>query len=340
MNGTALGIEAERERQLVAFLARHYETTTAARALWRWTGAPEDELAAAGAEEDPLARWGALWRQAAEPTGRANPLSLLREALFDRPSDPLLLDVLYEAAEARFPAAAAVVDLVLIALERLRPFDFPPAPTRATLQAFPSVSWADAFCALAPALDERLGPEARELLLGRVEVLARLSPLVTRLRDLREELREAEESADPDGAEVMSDAMAALRGLREDVAAWPQDDPLVRELRRGIERLERRLGFRKAPEPRAAVAGLTSLLIGIDANVEDPFAELSAAAEGLAAAVRATRPDLAPDPFAPPAPEDAAVRYDGVPVGDAPRPGAPIDAGTTGLGEIEQVEGE
>jgi hypothetical protein len=138
----------------------------AREALWRHAGGEAIDVAH---DESPARAWRETWRRAVEGWRGVTPVALLREALFDRPSDPEALRLLSLAtANALAEEASVVVDLVTDA-------DFTPTPeaVRAALWSFPRVDRDAAFAAFALAFESRATSERRRAL---EESAARIPP--------------------------------------------------------------------------------------------------------------------------------------------------------------------
>ncbi|RMG17055.1 MAG: hypothetical protein D6731_04775 [Planctomycetota bacterium] len=295
--------------EVVELLAERYPTRTSARALWAWAGGREEELP--WDEEPGLPLWSELWRLAGdEAATAARREALVREALFDTPGDPLLLDHLAERA-ASVPERPAETEMTLAMIERLRPFGFPVTWLAPLLERLPP-PWEESFAALAPAVDEWLGPRDRERLAQAADRAAELHATVGALHELRLALRDEEgdaeerellgeearrvqevlRSGDEQGALAL--ALEHLRSLRARAEGWPRaagTDPAAERLAAGLRRLVMRLEFRKRPRLSSTAAGLTSLLVGLGLKGgEDPPPLLDERADALRWALWATLP--------------------------------------------------
>jgi hypothetical protein len=315
-------------------LEQRYGTFTAARGLWQWAGGAERELPSAGSE-----LWPTLWALSRTEDGEASASEVVREALYDTPSDPLLLDFLSNEGEQTAPEKIELTDLLLVHLVRLRPFGFPFDPLRAALRAWPPGDWRETFHALTPALDEAFSPQAREQLIVRCRQLSQLGPLIDRVQELRDELRaltevERDKGAGPDPRVLTG--LERLRELHEHVKPLDKTDSLVAKLERGFDRLDKRISFRSRPKVGPFAAGLTSLLVQLDANTDNPHVDVSEAADAIVMGLYATRSSDEPDPHDAP-PEPDPMHYDGVPA-DAPSEGERIERGVADLGQVETHE--
>ncbi|MFO0605231.1 MAG: hypothetical protein U0324_18775 [Polyangiales bacterium] len=153
--------EAERstalEADAVAFFARRYAGVVAREALWRHAGGEASEVAH---DVSPARAWQEAWRRAVEGGRGVSPVTLLREALFDRPGDPEALRLLALAtSNALAEEAGVVVDLVADAA-----FSATPEAVRAALWSFPRVDRDAAFAALTLAFASRVSNARRRAL--------------------------------------------------------------------------------------------------------------------------------------------------------------------------------
>lgn len=281
------GAEAPLTGEVRGYLTQRYGGATASRALWLWAGG--DPLRAAR-DGDAAALWDQQWSWAeAGEEGAPELLALIREALYDTPGHPLLLDYLLENACATAPATVERVHLVQVALERLAPAGFPVAHVATALAALDAGTWGEAFAALAPLCDEWLPIPARERLVDACHQVAVRSAIVAKLRELRVLLRSE------DGEAELKSAIAQLSALRDRADREMRG---FQGLRRALQRLVTRLGFRKKPSLRSANAGLTSLLVTAKA-VREGVDPIGAGATGLEAALYGTQPQyVAPPPVA------------------------------------------
>ena len=127
-----------------------------------------------------------------------------------------------------------------------------------------------------------------------------------------------------------------LRELHEHVKPLDKTDSLVAKLERGFDRLDKRISFRSRPKVGPFAAGLTSLLVQLDANTDNPHVDVSEAADAIVMGLYATRSSDEPDPHDAP-PEPDPMHYDGVPA-DAPSEGERIERGVADLGQVETHE--
>ncbi|MGE0706723.1 MAG: hypothetical protein AB7N76_05075 [Planctomycetota bacterium] len=297
MSGSALGDEVR------GYLLQRYPGATATAALWEWAGG---DAAAAPREGDAAALWAEGWaRAAARPAAPAalqaprdpNQLALVREALYDEPGHPLLLDHLHEVALAEHGEAVLDAVLVLESLERAVRCGGAAELVSDVLRAFRQPTWEAAFACLAPACEEWLSAREREDLAAACRAVAARGRVAAEVFALRDALRaiEAEDEAQP-GVDAVIERLKEV--LRHAERALPQGD----ELRRGLERLVHRLAFRKQLTLKATIANLTSLLVGADLHQGD---ELGPAAFGLLAALWGTNP--LPPPREEEPPEDLSL---------------------------------
>ena len=272
--------------EVLGYLNQRYAGYTALSALWEWAGGDAGLAPDAGPSEE---LWSEGWRRAEAGEGQTpDPVALLREALYDERGHPLLLDYLAERAALEQAERLADLDLLLVSLERAALVGAAPALVGSVLRSFPFSRWQDAFALLAPSLEEWLSDEQREPLIAACQAIEARLRVAEDARALRAELRaiEDEEAA---GAAVESARERIKEILRRAERELPRQDPL----RVALERIVNRLAFRTRLTLRATIASLTSVLVEVDllpGRGSGGGEGLAGAAEGLRAALWATRP--------------------------------------------------
>lgn len=294
--------EVELAGEVVSYLVRRYPGVSATRAMWSWAGG---SATTAPLEGEAEALWRAGWEAAGAPADGERPapsqVALVREALYDEPGEPLLLDYLFAEACERHDERLADAVILFEALARAVAVAAPTELVAATLAAFGVGSWEEAFVCLAPGSEEWLEEGARAALQRACAEIVRKVELADALAALRAELRaiDTPEAAD----EAVTDAVAELEELLAQAAA---ELPATDALRRGLERLVARVARRKKLTLLATVAGITSALV--ESKRYEGAAPLRAAAEGLRSALWATH-EL-PPPREELRPEDLALEED------------------------------
>lgn len=268
--------------EVVGYLVRRYPGVAATRAVWRWAGGPPQ---AAPLEGSAATLWRAAWDAAGAPPGgepaAPSRIALVREALYDEPGAPLLLDYLFTEAAERHPERLEDAVVLFEALTRAAACGGPTELVAATLAAFPVASWEEAFACLAAGSEDWLEADARAALQRACAEIVSKVELADALAALRAGLRAIE---GPEGADVaVPQAVGELEELLLRAAA---ELPPTDALRRGLERLVTRVTRRKKLTLLATVAGITSALV--ESKRYEGAAPLRAAAEGLQSALWAT----------------------------------------------------
>lgn len=102
------------DNEIIAYLAEHYSSAIAKRALWTCGGGVETDI---DYDLSPLDGWGLMWALAEESVAPTR-IGLVREMLFDSPGEETLLGYLDELAAERFKAEKDVADFFLFLLVR------------------------------------------------------------------------------------------------------------------------------------------------------------------------------------------------------------------------------
>ena len=139
---------------MAGFFARFYPGPVAARCLWQWAGGDESEIEY---NESPDELWKGMIEKAESGDSEATPLSLLREALFDRPGDENLLVSAERIAEKRFPEGLEAALILPDMFKRIAP-EFNAEQTWIILQSLPcqdEKTTDEYFAATAPVFEGR-----------------------------------------------------------------------------------------------------------------------------------------------------------------------------------------
>lgn len=153
-------------QNIFTYLAKNYGGMVATRALWQWAGgSPADVVY----ENSAIERWAVMWEKASEDD-KLTSVSLVREALFDQPGNPLLMAYLDSLSDETFGEARISAKLIYPLIESLSP-EFIPSSLWPLLQAFPEISAQQTFVALAPLLQKKIDIKARLTLEDRLRFL-------------------------------------------------------------------------------------------------------------------------------------------------------------------------
>lgn len=248
----------------VAWLDRRYPSRTAARALWRWSGA--DPAPVEGPGEGPT--WPRLWPLAVAHDGG---VSLMREALFDHPGDPDLVDWIARLAERECLSVLEQAPAVASRFEAIRA-ELTPAGVRGVLRALPATTTREAFAAMVPVCEPWLTRPERE----------RLAEVCTLI---------AERDA----------ALAEVLALRQKALTWPEARSTVARLHRHAEAAQDAWGgvLRELSLGSPIDATPARLALGAEVLLRSPEGEaacgtparVAALAEGLRDALWGTHAD-------------------------------------------------
>jgi hypothetical protein len=102
------------ENRVIAYLARHYRSVLARRALWAWSGGAEEDV---DFDLPPQESWRLLWEKAAADPGPTR-VDLVREMLFDSPGEKDLLGYLDTLALEQFRMDKDIAELFLYLLNK------------------------------------------------------------------------------------------------------------------------------------------------------------------------------------------------------------------------------
>src|SRR5579871_4561820 len=138
---------SEPAEEILTFINEHYGTVTAVRALMRWAGGPPDLM------EFTVG-------------GHVSEFSVVREMLYDRQGDPVLLAILQAIAKECFVEAFDAAAKTATAIDVALGMSGIGNPFRAALLDFPAQSWEAAFACFAPLFEGKYTAEWREHLLN------------------------------------------------------------------------------------------------------------------------------------------------------------------------------
>lgn len=129
------------DQTVIAFLAEKYAGPVATRALWLWAGGDAN---VAVYEGEPEEIWGQLWDLAGDGAGFYQ-LALVREALYDNPGQPVLMEYLQSVAVESDLAAGQVFTALAVAceeaaLEAFLPVLLATLPDQAAEPLFPALA--------------------------------------------------------------------------------------------------------------------------------------------------------------------------------------------------------
>jgi hypothetical protein len=150
---------ATEDSAVVEYLACNYSGSVAIQALWQWAGGCLAEIEYV---DPPEECWKTMWGKAGAGADAA-PIALVREALFDRPGDPLLLGYFSSLPDAEFKERRRATAFLFALIQTLEE-DLPTDRLCSLLHVFPVSDVNETLVVWAPAMQGKLDDARRRVL--------------------------------------------------------------------------------------------------------------------------------------------------------------------------------
>jgi len=162
------------QENIIGYLSENYPGPVGIRSIWELAGGLPGEIQFTDSAKE---MWSELWQAAEGPEGVTH-TALIREALYDRPGEALLLTCLENMAREACPDAADAVPEMILALTVLGP-DFEPVHMLLVLESFPECTEIEAFSVLTPRVQGVFEIAEREVLEKQIAEIRKMGSIPT-----------------------------------------------------------------------------------------------------------------------------------------------------------------